>query len=151
MTNDRHLALMTLMNEVEAPARTYRNCVRRAGAASSNSPAYDAAVERGNAALDDIEQAVRRWVAAHPEPSTLPAGFERKACVTVACAVCGYPYDEAEFAMHFPSAPEASNHVTSDGWDELKDGRVLCMRGDDKHDELRASVGVVDQDAADTE
>jgi delta 1-pyrroline-5-carboxylate dehydrogenase len=64
---------MALMNEVTAPAKTYENCVRRAAAASSISPQYDAAVERGNAALDDIEQAVRRWVAAHPEPAAVQA------------------------------------------------------------------------------
>ena len=79
--------------------------------------------------------------------SELPDGFTRHSCVTVACAVCGYRYDEAEFAMHFPSAADAENHVTSDGWDELKDGRVLCMRGDEEHDELRNTVGVSDAPA----
>lgn len=68
MTSDRHLALMTLMREITAPAKAYDNCVRRAAAALTDSPEYNAAVERGNAALDDIEEAVRRWVAAHPEP-----------------------------------------------------------------------------------
>ncbi|MFF7310530.1 hypothetical protein [Streptomyces sp. NPDC008137] len=68
MTSDRHLALMGLMNEIIAPSRTYQQCVRRASAASSISPQYDAAVKRGNAALDDIEEAVRRWVAKYPAP-----------------------------------------------------------------------------------
>jgi hypothetical protein len=144
MTSDRHLALMALMNEITAPAKTYDNCLRRAAAASSISPQYDAAVERGNAALDDIEQAVRRWVAAHPEPSTLPDGFKRHTCVTVACAACGYRYDEAEFVMHFPSEADARNGANGDAWDELADGRVLCMRGDEKHDELRRTVGLAD-------
>jgi hypothetical protein len=67
MTSDRHLALMTLVREITAPAKTYEHCVRRAAAAPTDSPEYTAAVERGNAALDDIEQAVRRWVAKHPE------------------------------------------------------------------------------------
>jgi len=197
MTSDRHLALMTLMNEIEAPSRTFQNCVRRASRTETDSAPNLAAIERGNAALDDIETAVRRWVANNrPEPRpgkcgtpspdglfacamdphgpdvlhadlpledvmpdgqrmvwqtpvTLPDGFQRKTCVTVACAVCGYAYDEAEFTMHFPSGAEASNHVVSDGWDELKDGRLLCMRGDEKHDELRRTVGVADPDDSD--
>jgi hypothetical protein len=84
-------------------------------------------------------------------PTVLPAGFESKTCVTVKCAVCGYPYDEAEFVMHFPSGRDAADHVVGDSWDELKDGRVLCMRGDEQHDELRNTVGVIDQDTEDTE
>jgi hypothetical protein len=98
--------------------------------------------------LDKERAAVLRQDLAGPDgaQTDLPDGFKRHACVTVACAACGYPYDEAEFTMHFPSAPEASNRVVSDGWDELKDGRVLCMRGDDKHDQLRHTVGVIDPD-----
>jgi hypothetical protein len=72
MTTDRHLALMTLMREIEDPTRTYQRSVRLAAALGSNTPQWDTAVEKGNAALDDIEQAVRRWVAAHPEPVTVP-------------------------------------------------------------------------------
>jgi hypothetical protein len=94
----------------------------------------------------DAEPNGRRMV--WQTPVALPEGFQRKTCVTVACAVCGYPYDEAEFTMHFPSAAEASNHVVSDGWDELKDGRVLCMRGDEKHDETRRTVGLANRPAA---
>lgn len=146
MTSDRHLALMALMREIEEPTRTYQRSIRLAAALSSNTPQWDTAVNKGNTALDEIETAVRRWTAEHPEPSTLPAGFERKTCVTVACTACGYPYDEAEFTMHFPSAGEAVNHVVSDGWDELKDGRVLCMRDDEQHNELRDTVGVNDPD-----
>ena len=150
MTSDRHLALMALMRELEEPTRTYNRSVRLAGALASNTDQWDTAISKGGAALDVIETTVRAWIAKHPEPEpALPGGFERKTCVTVACAVCGYPYDEAEFTMHFPSAAEASSHVVGDGWDELKDGRVLCMRGDDRHDELRAAVGVIDPDDED--
>ncbi|MCI4143027.1 hypothetical protein [Streptomyces sp. MMS20-AI2-20] len=73
MTSDRHLALMNLMREITAPVKTYERCVRRAAAALTDSPEYNAAVELGNAALDDAEQAIRRWVAAHPDqPTTTP-------------------------------------------------------------------------------
>ncbi|MFF7485598.1 hypothetical protein ACFZBC_08880 [Streptomyces luteogriseus] len=198
MTSDRHLALMALMNEITAPAKTYDNCIRRAGAASSNSPQYDAAVERGNAALDDIEQAVRLWVETNaPQPAAgrcgvpspdgrfvcalkphsaeelhadrpredampngrrmvwqtpveLPEGFERHTCITVKCAACGYRYDETEFDHHFPSLGDAVDGAIGSGWDELKDGRVLCESADGKHEELRRTVGVVDQDADET-
>jgi hypothetical protein len=195
MTTNRHLALMALMNEIEEPTKTYRRSVRAAANLPSESPEWDAAVARGNKALDLVERAVRFWTDHNrPEPIPgrcgvpspdgkfvcalkphrneemhadrprndampngrrmvwqtpveLPAGFERKTCVTVACAVCGYQYDEAEFTMHFPSAADAVDHVVGDGWDELTDGRILCLRDDEKHNELRASVGVVDPDA----
>ncbi|MFF6829603.1 hypothetical protein [Streptomyces longwoodensis] len=194
MTSNRHLALMTLMNEITAPAKTYDHCVRRAAAALTDSPEYNAAVERGNAALDDIEQAVRLWVetnapqplagrcgVASPDgrfvcalephgddelhadrpggdampngrrmvwqtPAELPDGFERHACVTVKCAVCGYRYDETEYDHHFPSVGDAVDGAVGSGWDELKDGRVLCEATDEKHEELRRTVGVVDLD-----
>jgi hypothetical protein len=97
MTSDRHLALMALMNEITTPTKTYDRCVRRAAAALTDSPEYNAAVERGNAALDAIEHAVRRWVAKHPEqpapcgrtrsihgndypPCELPAGHQQAYC-----------------------------------------------------------------------
>lgn len=67
MTTDRHLALMALMNDIEEPAKTYQRCVRLAAALASNSAQWDAAVEKGNAALDEIELAVRAWTAKHPE------------------------------------------------------------------------------------
>jgi len=144
MTSDRHLALMNLMSEVEAPSRTYRNCVRRAASTETDSPQNLAAIERGSAALDDIEAAVRRWVAAHPaqvaEP--LPEGFERHACVTVKCAVCGYHYDETEYDHHFPSVGDALDGAVGSGWDELKDGRVLCEDRDEKHEQMRQAVGI---------
>lgn len=70
MTSDRHLALMALMREVTTPARTFDRCVSRAAGLPTGSPRHDKAVALGNSALDDIEQAVRRWVAAHPDPDT---------------------------------------------------------------------------------
>ncbi|GAB2731560.1 hypothetical protein [Streptomyces bullii] len=194
MTTDRHLALMALMNEVTAPAKTYDHAVRRAAAAASDSPEYDRAVGRGNAALDDIERPVRLWVASNaPQPIPglcnvpspdgaflcaltphsseelhadrpredampngrrmvwqtpveLPAGFERHTCITVTCAACGYRYDETEYDHHFPSLGDAVDGAVGSGWDELKDGRVLCETVDEKHEELRRTVGVVDQD-----
>lgn len=71
MTTDRHLALMALMREIDAPTKTYQRCIRRAAAAPTDSPEYNAAVTLGNSALDDAGQAIRRWVANHPEQPTL--------------------------------------------------------------------------------
>lgn len=71
MTSDRHLALMALMalmREIDEPTKTYQRSIRLAATLGSETLCWNAAVERGNAALDDIEQAVRGWVAAHPEP-----------------------------------------------------------------------------------
>ncbi|WP_435279129.1 hypothetical protein [Streptomyces sp. 1222.5] len=198
MTSDRHLALLALMNEITAPAKIYDHCLRRAAAERSDSPEYDAAVDRGSTALDLIERAVRLWVEnnaprpvpgrcgvpspdgrfvcalpphgveelhadrSHEEaepngrrmvwstPTVLPDGFARHSCITVACAVCGYRYDEAEFDRHFPSVGDAIDGAVSSGWDELKDGRLLCEADDDKHDALRRTVGVADDDAEPT-
>ncbi|MER5750666.1 hypothetical protein [Streptomyces sp. NPDC002088] len=196
MTTDRHLALMALMNEIEEPTKTYQRCVRAAAAALTDSPEYNAAVSRGNTALDKVERAVRLWVennrprplpgtcgvpspdgrfvcalkphtnaemhadrprsAAMPNgrrmvwetPTELPDGFERHTCITVKCAACGYGYDEAEYDHHFPSLGDALDGVVGAGWDELRDGRALCGTGDEKHDELRRTVGLVDDESA---
>jgi hypothetical protein len=139
MTTDRHLALMALMNEIEAPARTYRHCVTRAANTSSTSPQYAAAVERGNAALDDIETAVRTWIAAHPDqtPETLPEGFRRDTAIAVKCAVCEYEYDEDEsYTVHFESVKQATDSVRDAGWTVLSDGRVICHGDDPEHQAL---------------
>lgn len=81
-------------------------------------------------------------------PTVLPDGFTRHSCITVACAVCGYRYDESEFDHHFPSAGDAIDGAVGSGWDELKDGRLLCEATDDKHEEVRRTVGVVKEDDA---
>lgn len=69
MTSDHVLAVMALMREVETPAKSYRHSVRRAAATATDSPENDAARSQGERALRDIEQAVRLWVATHPEKS----------------------------------------------------------------------------------
>lgn len=83
MTNDRHLALMTLMRQIAEPSKAYQRSVRLAGALGSDTPQWDSAVEKGKAALDLIEQAVRAWVAAHPEPGPL-SDLERARSIAVA-------------------------------------------------------------------
>ncbi|RSN13770.1 hypothetical protein DMH25_08255 [Streptomyces sp. WAC 01325] len=89
----------------------------------------------------------RRYIEPRPADS-LPGGFERHACVTVKCAACSYPYDETEFTHHYQSMGDALDGAVGAGWDELRDGRVLCETGDEKHEELRRTVGVVDDSDA---
>lgn len=81
-------------------------------------------------------------------PTVLPEGFERHTCITVKCTACGYVHDETEYTHHAPSIGDALNEVRGAGWDELQDGRVLCETRDEKHNELRRTVGVVDDSDA---
>lgn len=67
-TPDRVLALMALMRDIEKPSACYNRAVRRAAQTLTDSPENDAAQARGNAALLEIEQAVRAWTAKHPDP-----------------------------------------------------------------------------------
>jgi hypothetical protein len=188
---------MALMRDIEKPAKTYNRSVRQASAAFTDSPEWDRAVSRGNAALDAVERAVRLWVEDNrPQPATglcgtpspdgrfvcvlephtngvmhsdrtdadvmpngrrmvwetpaeLPCGFKRTTAVTVDCAACGYHFDETEFIHAFDSVEEAVDTVVGAGWDELRDGRVVCEDHDEKHEALRSEVGVVnDSDEA---
>jgi hypothetical protein len=68
----------------------------------------------------------------------LPDGFSRETCYVVACASCGYKFDEEEFTtVHFGSVTEATDEVRSVGWTVLTDGRVLCQVPDEDHSALR--------------
>jgi hypothetical protein len=79
----------------------------------------------------------------------LPGGFKRTTAVTVDCAACGYHFGETEFIHAFDSVEEATDTVVGAGWDELRDGRVVCEDQDEKHQALRSEVGVVnDSDEA---
>ncbi|MEV5862346.1 hypothetical protein AB0L83_21860 [Streptomyces sp. NPDC052071] len=69
VTDPRILDLMALMRDIEKPSACYNRAVRRASQTLTDSPENDAAQARGNAALLEIEQAVRAWVAKHPEPA----------------------------------------------------------------------------------
>ena len=67
MTSDRHLNLMALMREIEAPTKAFNRSVRLAASTETDTPANSRAIDSGKQALDDIERAVRRWVTAHPQ------------------------------------------------------------------------------------
>ncbi|MDQ0933776.1 hypothetical protein [Streptomyces turgidiscabies] len=82
MTSDRILALMALMNDTKKPTATYWRAVRRATTTYTGSTVNEQAQSRGNAALLEIEQAVRTWVAEHPEPDAA-ADLERARSIAV--------------------------------------------------------------------
>lgn len=136
MTSDRHLNLMALMRDIEEPSKTYRRSVRLAASTETDSPANLAAIERGNAALDDIERAVRAWVAAHPEPAIAPSkdtplsDYDFVELVAFASKVEneGFGYAFEEYPPHF-EAPELAPIATDfgllrrlyDAWEEALD------------------------------
>jgi hypothetical protein len=66
-TTERHIAVMRLMTDLEAPTKTYQAAVRKAWRTASDSPENLAAITKGNAALLEIERIVRDWTAAHPQ------------------------------------------------------------------------------------
>lgn len=72
MTSTRVLAVMALVRDTEAPLKTFNASVRKATRTATDSDENDAAQARGNAALLEIEAAVRRWVAKHPAADAEP-------------------------------------------------------------------------------
>jgi hypothetical protein len=66
--------------------------------------------------------------------------------ITVTCALGDRDYDEPHRPHHFDNVEDAIEEVTSMGWHELNDGRVLCHEPDEDHAELGSSVGIVNQD-----
>lgn len=66
MARDQIHALMALMAEIDKPVNRYRYAVRRCAEALSESPEYDRAQERGDAALLEIDRAIREYVAERP-------------------------------------------------------------------------------------
>ncbi|OXS35415.1 hypothetical protein [Streptomyces sp. XY006] len=54
-------------------------------------------------------------------------------CITVACDVCGYAYDEDEYTAHFADLDEARKALTGTGWTITADRKVFCASGDTDH------------------
>ncbi|MER6364476.1 hypothetical protein [Kitasatospora sp. NPDC001527] len=65
-------------------------------------------------------------------------------CWTAKCSVCGDVVED-EFIPHYDS-PEAAadDAVGSREWGELPDGRLVCDRTDDAHDDARAQARTED-------
>lgn len=72
MVSDQLLAVMRLMEGIKRPTGTYWQAVGQAVRTYTDSPENKAAIARGNAALLEIEAAVRQWVKDHPEKRAFP-------------------------------------------------------------------------------
>jgi hypothetical protein len=56
------------------------------------------------------------------------------ACITVACNVCKYAYDEDEsYTVHFADLDDARKVLTGTGWTITADRKVFCASGDMEH------------------
>jgi hypothetical protein len=84
MVSNQLLAVMQLMEGIKRPTGTYWQAVGQATRTYTDSPENLATIARGNAALLEIETAVRRWVAEHPEKRSFP--------------ITGHAYDGEGFA-----------------------------------------------------
>ncbi|MFF8659517.1 hypothetical protein [Streptomyces huasconensis] len=54
-------------------------------------------------------------------------------CITVACDVCGYKFDEDEYTAHFTDLQEARSALRGTGWTITADRKVFCATEDDEH------------------
>ncbi|MFD9752640.1 hypothetical protein [[Kitasatospora] papulosa] len=121
MTSPRILDLMALMRDIEKPSACYNRAVRRASQTLTDSPENDAAQARGNAALLEIETAVRDWVAKHPVP-TEPAVSKHAEVLRIADAtdpfangVCTYGEDRAPGAGCIKPVGHDGAHLVTPG------------------------------------
>lgn len=73
MTSEHILALTRLVDAIKSPLGVYWQAVGRASWTATGSADNEAAIVRGNAALMDIDRAVRTWVAKHPAEKPAPA------------------------------------------------------------------------------
>lgn len=55
------------------------------------------------------------------------------ACITIACDVCNYRYDEDEYTAHFADLDEARKALTGTGWTVTADRKVFCASDDIEH------------------
>jgi len=54
-------------------------------------------------------------------------------CITVACDLCRYVYDEDEYTAHFTDLNEARKAMTGTGWTVTADRKVICPSDDPDH------------------
>lgn len=54
-------------------------------------------------------------------------------CITVACDICKYAFDEDEYTVHFDNVAEARKILHSNGWLITTDERAFCASGDAEH------------------
>ena len=54
-------------------------------------------------------------------------------CITVACDVCNYVYDQDEYIVHFADLTEARKALAGTGWTVTADRKVFCAADDIQH------------------
>lgn len=60
--------------------------------------------------------------------------IRKHSCITVACDVCNYTYDEDEsHTVHYADLGEARQALTGTGWTITADGKVFCAADDEEH------------------
>ncbi|MFJ2191566.1 hypothetical protein ACIOJE_27155 [Kitasatospora sp. NPDC087861] len=64
-------------------------------------------------------------------------------CWTAKCSVCG-DLVEDEYIPHHASAEDAAADAVAREWHELPDGRLVCDRSDDVHDDARTQARAED-------
>ncbi|WP_119581505.1 hypothetical protein [Streptomyces europaeiscabiei] len=55
------------------------------------------------------------------------------ACITVACDVCKYVFDEDEYTAHFTDLAEARKTIEDTGWAITADSKIFCGADDTEH------------------
>lgn len=55
------------------------------------------------------------------------------ACITIACDICNYRYDEDEYTAHFADLADARKSLTGTGWTITADRKVFCASGEIEH------------------
>ncbi|MFF7308118.1 hypothetical protein [Streptomyces sp. NPDC008137] len=54
-------------------------------------------------------------------------------CITVACDVCKYKFDEDEYTAHFADLDEARKALSGTGWTITADRKIFCASDDIDH------------------
>lgn len=123
MSSARILALMALMNDTKRAQGAYWRAVTRAAQTFTGSTQNDAAIERGNAALLEIEGTVRQWVADHPEPAAADRAGAGDRCTCRAAThaqhhktpVPGCPWCAADSVGHATVEQTTAAYTTTKG------------------------------------
>jgi hypothetical protein len=54
-------------------------------------------------------------------------------CITLACDICMFVFDEDEYIAHFADLAEARKQLAGTGWTVTADGKVFCTSDDADH------------------
>ncbi|MES9520103.1 hypothetical protein [Streptomyces capoamus] len=71
--------------------------------------------------------------------------FTTITCVIAICDLCGQRNTDSEYGLHYDTADDALADLTTayddtPAWAVTTDGRLICNRRDQAHDELRITI-----------